>query len=339
MARLAMVVLGLAFVGFASAPVASADGEFDGSVYLIISFDDAFEFNEDGGTGSQTILVNIGTFVGAGSVVETRFINRQLSMIPMPPGKTIADFNGNEATVLGTFQTTGDSPQIHLVSPMPDAVPPEIQAAVHNASLAGALDALAAPGELGPTFPTTYQIAATIHGFLGGGEFPPFSVGEVASYLFGVSVPMGTDDDRAFAEGDLFPHEPGSKLFRFNLSFDDDGEFESDVCLVVDADVKPGSKNTVNFEKEGKLKVAFLSSSTFDATEVDDTTAEIGGVAALDSEIKDVNKDGLDDIVIRFDCTDLKAGGALTASTTSLTMRAHLTDGTCVEGTDSIDLH
>src|SRR6186713_2820587 len=123
MARLAMVVLGLAFVGFASAPGASADGEFDGSVYLIISFDDAFNYDEVDGTFSQTILVNIGTFVGSGSVVETRFINRQLSMIPMPPGKTIADFNGNEATVLGTFQTTGDTPQIHLVSPMPDAVP------------------------------------------------------------------------------------------------------------------------------------------------------------------------------------------------------------------------
>src|SRR5688572_23747956 len=95
MVKRAMVVLGLALVGLASAPVASAD-DFDGNVYLIVSLDDTFEFNAQSHSGSETILVNIGMFVGAGSLVETQFISGQVSSIPMPPGVTLADLHGNE---------------------------------------------------------------------------------------------------------------------------------------------------------------------------------------------------------------------------------------------------
>lgn len=341
MVKRVLVMSALLAAGFGLAPSARADGEFDGDVYLIISFDDTFQFSAIEGPNSQTILLNIGTFVGGGSVVNTRFINRQLSTIPLPAGKTFADFSGNEATVLGTFQTTGDVSEIHLVSPLPNAVPQDIQVAVHLASQAGALNALTVGGgefPSGPAFPTTYAIASTIASFLPEGSSSTLS--DIAANVFGAAIPVAADGGGGFGEGELFPHEVGAKLFNFEFAFDENGNFSSDVCLSVGADVIPGnSKNKLNLEKEGKLKVALLSSASFDATDVDGATGEIGGVAALDYDIRDVNHDGLDDIVFRFDVTDLRNGGALTASSTALTVRAFTTDGTCVEGTDSVDLH
>jgi hypothetical protein len=334
MVKRAMVVLGLALVGFASARPASAE-DFNGNVYLIVSLDDTFEFNAQNHSGSRTILVNIGTFVGGGSIIETRFINRQISTIPMPPGVTMASLNGNEATVLGTFQTTDESAQIHLMSPLPDEVPVDVQVAAHQASLVGALDGLLTVGGPQPDFPTTYDIASAIAEHLPSGS--TYTVTDVANHLFGASVPMGSDGGTTFAEGDLFPHQPGSKLFSFKMGFDADGNFESDICFLVGVDVKVAhAKNNVSLSKDGILKNAFLSTATFDATEVDGSTGEIGGVLSVNSSISDVNGDGLDDLVIWFDVGDLSAAGVLTTSTKSLTMRADLADGSCVEGTDSV---
>ena len=96
-------------------------------VYQIISFDDTFVVG--GPHPSQTIVINVGSLEGAASVEQTRFlVNEALSTIVLPEGRrnpTFEDLQDNSATVLGSFQTTDLA--IHMVTPQPGAVPPEIQ--------------------------------------------------------------------------------------------------------------------------------------------------------------------------------------------------------------------
>ena len=83
---------------------------------------------------------------------------------------------------------------------------------------------------------------------------------------------------------------------------------------IVEIDVKPGNdKNKVNTKKEGVISVAVLSSATFDAVTVDPGTASLSGALPkyigedIFFLVKDVNKDGLDDLVLHMDASTLTA--------------------------------
>jgi len=114
-------------------------------------------------------------------------------------------------------------------------------------------------------------------------------------------------------------------------------------------DIKPGSfPNSVNPDEQGLLPVAILGSDTFDVYEIVPGTIELGAVTLttrgsakapkLAFSYEDVNGDGYMDMMVFFSVPELVAAGALTASTTQLTLTAELGDGTPIVGTDSVNI-
>lgn len=108
---------------------------------------------------------------------------------------------------------------------------------------------------------------------------------------------------------------------------------------LVQIDIKPdSSENTVNLGSGGVLPVAILSSSVFDATEVDPASVQLSsaeirlrGKGYLASQ-EDVNSDGLLDLVIQVDIEALD----LTATSETAQLSGQTFSGTAIEGSDSI---
>jgi hypothetical protein len=105
-------------------------------------------------------------------------------------------------------------------------------------------------------------------------------------------------------------------------------------------DIKPGNGlNIINPKKQGVIRVAILSSKSFDASTVNPATAAFGpgGTGALKAALEDVDRDGLLDMVLFFDgrraeiaCTDS------TATLTARTWKIDTSDERDLVGTGSI---
>ena len=110
--------------------------------------------------------------------------------------------------------------------------------------------------------------------------------------------------------------------------------------IPVSVDIKPGNRhNTVNPHKKGNIWVALLSDITpefpFDpSSQIDIPTVEFGpdGAKAIRHKVKDVNKDGLGDLLLRF---KIPAAG-ITCGDTEATLIGETFDGLSFEGTDVI---
>jgi hypothetical protein len=314
----------------------------DGAVYLIISApqqDFLLSDPDNDGQPTDTILVRLGNFVGGDTVLDARFVAANVPPFALPAGTSLDDLDGHQVTIVGGFQVPspdGEGTDPHIVTPTPpnpdELIGQAIQQAIFNATNDGSFDGLGQNPDVGDI----------VFAVTDGNEF--LSPDAVFSALFSTPMTLSFASGIATTEGEMFPHQaeeiPGG-LFHFEGLFEEgeDGVgVDFDLCRIVGVDVKPGnSENKINFSNDnGTLKVAFLSSEGFDATEVDGSTAEIGGVLASSSQIKDVDHDGIDDILITFDMSDLIDGDAVGNSTSSLTMRALLGDGSCVEGTDAV---
>ena len=315
------IALPLLSLPFASAPLASAAAEDDGPVYLIVSLAPSFDVVTN--RGSPTILLEIGTLLGGGPVGGAQYLASNPKLIPLPGHMTFSDLADNATTIVGAFRA-GDA-SVHLMTPVPDPIPADVQVAFFDAAKAGALAALTTDRQGDPSFPYTRAIAEAIADHLPAGS--PYGVDDVLEHVFATDLSLHlTSGDTASvdAEGELFPHEPDSEpAFTFSFTFDEDGNFESELCQLVEVDVAPGqAPNTVNIGKKGDLSVAILTTDTFDALDVDDTTVSIGGVAADRTSVDDVDDDGDDDLVCHFDVPALVAAGAIDASSTSLAVEA-----------------
>lgn len=112
------------------------------------------------------------------------------------------------------------------------------------------------------------------------------------------------------------------------------------IFINVEIDIKPGSDpNSINPSSKGKIPVAILSTTDFDApTEVDTESltfgilGDEGSLSFCNSSPEDVNDDGYDDIVCHFytqmtgfECGD--EGGILKGQTM---------DEILIEGSDSV---
>ena len=108
----------------------------------------------------------------------------------------------------------------------------------------------------------------------------------------------------------------------------------------VDIDIKPGNKkNVVEPRSKGSIWVAILSDtdpdSPFDPpSQVDIPTVEFGpdGAAVIRSNVNDVNKDGLGDLLLRFEIPDT----GIACGDTEATLTGETFDGVTFSGTDSI---
>ena len=109
---------------------------------------------------------------------------------------------------------------------------------------------------------------------------------------------------------------------------------------VVRIDIKPGSfPNVINLKSKGKIPVAILSSSSFDAPSLVDTssltfgrTGDETSLAFCNASPEDVNGDGRLDLVCHFETQ--KAG--FQAGNTLGTLKGRTTDGGLIIGTDSV---
>lgn len=106
----------------------------------------------------------------------------------------------------------------------------------------------------------------------------------------------------------------------------------------IQIDIKPGgSPNNINVKSKGKIRVAILTTSSFDATTVDPTTMRFGAIgtesAPVHFALEDVDKDGDKDLILHFDtqATGIKCGN------TSASLTAKTFAGEVVKGSDSIN--
>jgi hypothetical protein len=124
-----------------------------------------------------------------------------------------------------------------------------------------------------------------------------------------------------------------------------DAAFKIFVETTVDVgiDIKPGSdKNKINLNSAGVVSVAILSSESFDALEVNEDTiflassgVKVAGKSGRGQcHERDVNKDGLDDLVCHVETAEFMIEeGQDTAVLTAETF-----DGTSIRGEDNIQI-
>ena len=108
----------------------------------------------------------------------------------------------------------------------------------------------------------------------------------------------------------------------------------------VEIDIKPGSNpNSINLKKDKTITVAVLGSSTFDVNTIDRSSLsdapKFGGAtpqSPIRFSLQDVNKDGYVDLVLQYKLLGL----GFNLSSTEGCITGMLTDGTLIEGCDSV---
>jgi PKD repeat protein len=104
-------------------------------------------------------------------------------------------------------------------------------------------------------------------------------------------------------------------------------------AIEVTIDIKPGSyPNSINLGAEGIVSVAVITTSDFDATNIDPVTVSFAGANPLRWSIEDVDEDGDLDLVFKFKVREL----VLVETTTEATFFGQTFDGLDITGTDSV---
>ncbi|MDO8444709.1 MAG: SBBP repeat-containing protein [Deltaproteobacteria bacterium] len=107
--------------------------------------------------------------------------------------------------------------------------------------------------------------------------------------------------------------------------------------IVVMVDIKPGSyPNSMNLDSTGVIPVSILSTSDFDARNIDPLTVKFGPAGATEAHgmghIEDVNADGLLDIILHFNTAET----GIQEGETSASLTGKTLDGKNIIGSDSI---
>lgn len=113
---------------------------------------------------------------------------------------------------------------------------------------------------------------------------------------------------------------------------------ESTSVVPVTIDIKPGStENPINTKSKGVIPVSVLSTSDFDAADIDVSTVTFGPNGAKESHgkahIEDVNGDGLKDLMLHF---NTQSTGIVNGDTKAC-LSGSLTNGDAIEGCDLIN--
>jgi len=395
-----LCALSVAFLaGWVATPAHAGDN--DGAGFLIISVSESFDVpdvhlhcqsSDDGGchdnrcgckkrkrndkkncecvlpTGSQIVVVPIGWFRAGYDVRNTWFesagvvTSDQLADVIAGLTGGIEDLNGHTATIFGSVDTTGPN-SIHLFTPDPGTVPPDVQEAIFNAS-----PFLEALDPLDPMYP---QTTVDLGDFIWLNQAPAMAtLQDIMDYLYAGGCTM--ECTTCEAEAELYPHDPelGNKLMDFSFSFDEDGNVHAEGCTTVAIDVKPGNgdgADPINPGSEGVTPLVIYSSGAyrddgnggtewvtfFDPADVDPDTvlllaAKTHGVSGqnwvgatpVKSSLSDLNGDGVADLVLHFDTQDLVDAdlGGIIASTTAVELHGETYDKGCLKGTDTVYL-
>lgn len=117
----------------------------------------------------------------------------------------------------------------------------------------------------------------------------------------------------------------------------DDVKLVEVTTLTVAIDIKPGSDpNSINPRSRGVIPVAILTTDTFDATTVDETTVLFGATgteaAPVHVALEDVDDDGDTDMILHFNTQDT----GIQCGDTSASLTGETFDGQMIQGSDSI---
>ena len=102
-------------------------------------------------------------------------------------------------------------------------------------------------------------------------------------------------------------------------------------------DIRPGNKrNKINRRSKGSIWVAVLSSSEFDPMEIEIPTVRFGpnGTEALRHRVKDVNKDGLSDLMLKFKIPQT----GISCGDTEASLSGVTFSGQKITGTDAVNI-
>ncbi|NIM95383.1 MAG: hypothetical protein GTO18_16935 [Anaerolineales bacterium] len=100
-------------------------------------------------------------------------------------------------------------------------------------------------------------------------------------------------------------------------------------------DIKPGTgANKINLKKKGIITVGVLNSHVLDIKDVDPSTVSFAGAAPVRWKVKDVDHDGVKDLLFYFNVQDLD----LDENSTEATLTGTTFDGTPFAGTDSVTI-
>jgi hypothetical protein len=327
----------------------------NGPVFLILSLEEDFDTPTDLSNkkekGSPTIIVEIGKFLRGVDVTDTKFKKYDSVKVKLPKKiKSFAALKGYEFTILGSFDTDSEN-TIHLASPYDGEIPMGVEEAFFIASPY-------LTDEFVNTFPTTVDIAQFIYD-TAVAEDPnilerheDLSAQQILDYLFrtdeGTNLVVPDDEVYAEGDGDIFPHDPGERLFRYEFAIDtDDGDVDVDMSIDVVIDIKPGNTaNNIESTDQGVVWAAVLSTSLEDGDERDFYAPDeidldyyqyvkLGGSNAKAYKVEDVDHDGVDDVNFKFDVADI----GLDSNTTSVTMTGPTTTaGTSFRGTDTVTI-
>ena len=123
--------------------------------------------------------------------------------------------------------------------------------------------------------------------------------------------------------------------------------WQAPIAQAVPVDIKPGGDTApINLKSKGKLPVAILSTTDFDATQVDAETLLFGDplliadgktpVSPLKWSEEDVNFDGLMDLSLKFSMRELVDNMVLGDMSLEGYLAGQTVDGTEIAGRESI---
>jgi len=145
----------------------------------------------------------------------------------------------------------------------------------------------------------------------------------------------------SFVDGLTIPNSKGNIINEIWVDFIDETAATQIAIglnpVAVDVDLKPGNKqNNVNPRLRGGIWVAVLSDSLspIDALQINTETVRCGpgGAAPIRKRVKDVNRDGLADLMLRFKVKDL----GLECGDSTIDLKATTFDGQRLIGIDTL---
>jgi len=163
-----------------------------------------------------------------------------------------------------------------------------------------------------------------------------------------VGTAAGTEVRKFTKSGEILWQIPGGQFFALALDaqgkvYVGDGEAPNSKIHIfaqvveVAIDIKPGSfPNSINPRSEGVIPVAILTTDTFDATTVDETTVLFGATGTQATPVhfalEDVDGDGDTDMILHFNTQDT----GIVCGDTSASLTGETFDGQMIEGSDSV---
>jgi hypothetical protein len=102
---------------------------------------------------------------------------------------------------------------------------------------------------------------------------------------------------------------------------------------------------SINGQGGGQVIVTLFGNNTIDAAAIDLRTVRIGTIGidtrgndGYKSSVEDANSDGIPDLIVHFDRSDLVDGLQLRSGVNSLVLRANLNDGRQIEARGTVNV-